>query len=64
MQPTYGPVTDNTCPTSGGSTVLVNGNEADVIPMQEKMANVSGDLSNEDDSHCVGVYQRADFAGS
>lgn len=64
MQPTYGPVTDMTCPTSGGATVLVNGNEADVIPKHEHMLCVSGDLSNEDDSHCMGVYQRAPYAGS
>lgn len=64
MQPTYGPVTDNTCPTAGGKTTIVQGNEALVIPMHEKMACVSGDLSNEDDSNCQGVYRRADYAGS
>ena len=28
MQPTYGPVTDNTCPTVGGNQTIINGNEA------------------------------------
>ena len=64
MQPTYGPRTDNTCPTTGGDKNIVNGDERDVIPTYEKMGAVSGDLSGEDDSHCVGVYQRAGFAGS
>lgn len=63
MQPTYGPRTDNICPTAGGSTVLVNGDERLVIPVQEKMACVHSDLA-EDDSHVQGVYREQNFAGS
>lgn len=63
MQPTYGPVTDNTCPTTGGSTVIVNGNEADVIPTQEHMSVAVSPLS-EDDSHVQGIYRETNFAGS
>ena len=64
MAPTFGPQTNDSCPTAGGDTRLINGNEADVIPMQEKMAVRSGPLSNEDDSHVQGVYREQDFAGS
>lgn len=63
MQPTYGPVTDNTCPTAGGDKTIVNGNEADVIPMQEHMGVVVSPLM-EDDSHVQGIYRETDFAGS
>jgi hypothetical protein len=63
MQPTYGPVTDNTCPTTGGDKNIVNGNEADVIPTYEHMSVVVSDLS-EDDSYVQGIYRETNFAGS
>ena len=65
VQPTYGPVTDNTHLTTGGSTVLVNGQERDaILATYEGMTCATAPLSNEDDSNCVGVYQRASYAGS
>lgn len=63
MQPTYGPVTDMTCPTDGGDKNIVNGNEALVIPVQEKMSVVVSPLG-EDDSHVQGIYREANFAES
>lgn len=53
--------------TVGGNTMLVNGNEADTLDHAiESTPYRSGDLSNEDDSHVMGVYrqQADDFAGS
>jgi hypothetical protein len=64
MAPTYGPQTNDSYPTAGGNTHLINGNEAAVVPTQEQMAVRSGPLSNEDDSHVQGVYREQDFAGS
>ena len=63
MQPTYGPMTDMTCPTTGGDKNIVNGNEADVIPKQEGMGVVVSPLG-EDDSHVQGIYREQNFAGS
>lgn len=56
MQPSYGPRTDNECPTSGGDTTLVNGDERLVIPMHEKMTCTYSPLG-EDDSHVQSVYR-------
>lgn len=65
MQPTYGPVTDNTRLTDGGDKTLVNGQECEAIrATYEGMAARTGPLSNEDDSHVMGVYGERDFAGS
>lgn len=65
MQPSYGPVTDNTFPTDGGTTTVVTGDEWPYVNKQvENTMCTKGPLSNEDDSHCQGVYRRAGYAGS
>lgn len=64
MQPSYATPTDNTCPTDGGSTVIVTGDEWPYINKQEKMTVRTGTLSFEDDSHVQGIYRESDFAGS
>lgn len=64
MQPTYGPCTDNTHLTTGGSTVLVNGQECEaIVATYEPMAVAVSGLS-EDDSHVQGIYREQNFAGS
>lgn len=57
QQPYYGPVTDNTCPTDGGTTTVITGNEWPYVnKLSEQMACVYSPLG-EDDSHVVGVYR-------
>jgi len=53
--------------TNGGNTCLKNQDEDDMTAsIIEATQSRSGLLSNEDDSHVMGVYkaQAADFAGS
>lgn len=60
MQPDYGPRTDMTCPTSGGSTTLVNGDESLVIPKHQHMGCVYAELGEGED-HTVGVYRKTSY---
>lgn len=55
-QPAHGPVTDQTCLTSGGHKNIVNGNELLVDDACTPMACVYSPLG-EDDSHVQGVYR-------
>lgn len=65
MQPYYGPVTDNTCLTDGGTSTIVTGNEWPYVnKISERMGYTVAPLGMEDDSHVQGVYRKADFAGS
>jgi hypothetical protein len=53
--------------TTGGNTMLVNGNEAVTLDNTiESTVTRTGDLSMEDDSHVMGAYKEmaSDFAGS
>lgn len=57
-QPTYGPVTDNTKPTDGGTTTVVTGDERYATDKcVQGTAGVYAPLG-EDDSHVQGVYRR------
>jgi hypothetical protein len=56
IQPSHGPVTDNTCLTDGGNRTLINGNELLVDDACTSMLCVYSPLG-EDDSHVMGIYR-------
>lgn len=56
MQPDYGPVTDNTHPTDGGTRTIITGNEWPYISEQHQgMACVRAELGEGED-HTQGEY--------
>lgn len=60
MNPQVAPAT-----TAGGNVVLVNGDEQETLTRSVSTVPVTAAPGGmEDDSNCVGVFRRADVAGS
>lgn len=61
IQPTHGPRTDNTMPTTGGNRTLINGDEFLGDDQElEAMQCVYSELG-EDDSHVTPVYREHSY---
>lgn len=50
--------------TGGGNHTLMNGNEEDVLEATTQGLTTRVEGSQEDDSHTMGAFRRADVAGS